>query len=76
MPGDKPVPYGSTVTIKNSANTQANIVSDEGMVYLSGLQDSGELLVLWGQRQDQRCNATYQLLPTQGSLTTSKAIFR
>ncbi|HBQ8538738.1 TPA: fimbrial biogenesis outer membrane usher protein, partial [Klebsiella pneumoniae] len=61
MPGDKPVPYGSTVTIKNSANTQANIVSDEGMVYLSGLQDSGELLVLWGQRQDQRCNATYQL---------------
>lgn len=76
MPGDKPVPYGSTVTIKNSANTQANIVSDEGMVYLSGLQDSGELLVLWGQRQDQRCNATYQLLPTQGSLTTSKAICR
>ncbi|MDU4840616.1 MAG: fimbria/pilus outer membrane usher protein [Leclercia adecarboxylata] len=76
MPGEKPVPYGSTVTIKNNANNQANIVSDAGIVYLSGLQDSGELIVLWGQKPEQRCQATYQLPPAQGSLITSKAICR
>lgn len=45
---NKPVPFGSVVSVKNS-NTTAGIVGEDGEVFLSGLPDSGVLEVKWGK---------------------------
>ena len=42
------VPYGATVTSTTDKNAQASIVSDGGMVYMSGLKDNGEVYAQWG----------------------------
>ena len=55
------VPYGATVTSTTDKNAQASIVSDGGMVYMSGLKDNGEVYAQWGSKTDQRCKAAYSL---------------
>ncbi|EFL2424925.1 TPA: fimbrial biogenesis outer membrane usher protein [Escherichia coli] len=51
---NKPVPFGSVVSVKNS-NTTAGIVGEDGEVFLSGLPDSGVLEVKWGKNQSASC---------------------
>lgn len=55
------VPYGATVTLTTDKNAQASIVSDGGMVYMSGLKDIGEVYAQWGTKSDQQCRAPYRL---------------
>lgn len=57
----KPLPFGSVVTYAGSAN----IVGDGGQVYLSGLQDKGELKASWGRAEDEQCTARYTLPTSQ-----------
>lgn len=70
------VPFGATVVPVSTPDAQASIVSDGGMVYLSGLKDSGELAVQWGKNAGQQCKATYNLSDTNVQLRQTTAVCR
>ncbi|WP_241675667.1 fimbria/pilus outer membrane usher protein [Klebsiella indica] len=53
----KPLPFGTMVT----AGESSGIVADGGQVYLSGLEEKGEVTVRWGDGAGQQCRAEYQL---------------
>lgn len=67
----KDVPYGAMVIRADAPQSQASIVSDAGMVYMAGLQESGILNVQWGKRPEQQCKATYNL-PNNGKNSSVK----
>lgn len=50
-PSGREVPFGAMVTLSGAAKSQASIVSDAGMVYMTGLQPTGVLTVSWGKKQ-------------------------
>ncbi|MEL4013640.1 fimbria/pilus outer membrane usher protein [Dryocola clanedunensis] len=56
----KPVPFGAMASLKGTS-AGAGIVGEDGEVYLTGLPDSGTLMVKWGSAQGQQCNVTYSL---------------
>lgn len=53
------VPFGATVTLEGTEET--GIVGDSGVVFLSGLTDSGNLHVVWGKGRARECHAPYHL---------------
>lgn len=55
------VPLAAMVTLSGAAKSQASIVSDAGMVYMTGLQPTGVLTVNWGKKAGQQCTAIYTL---------------
>lgn len=59
-----PVPFGASVTIADTKDTEEFIVGDDGQVYLTGLEDEGSLLVSWGKGADKQCHVNYQLPKT------------
>lgn len=59
--GGKFIPFGAIVSAKDDTAKGTSIVGDEGVVYLSGLKDSGSLLVQWGRSSEQRCTVNYNL---------------
>ncbi|MCU6678493.1 fimbria/pilus outer membrane usher protein [Leclercia tamurae] len=63
------IPFGAIVTNTNGENTSENssIVSDNGQVYMTGLPQSGSLIVKWGKKATQACNAAYQFPDTDNS---------
>jgi outer membrane usher protein len=52
------VPFGAIVTTEKGSNS---IVGDDGQVYLSGLEQKGELTVRWGDGDARQCVVTYRL---------------
>ncbi|WP_447336209.1 fimbria/pilus outer membrane usher protein [Klebsiella quasipneumoniae] len=70
------VPYGATVTLTTDKKAQASIVSDGGMVYMSGLKDNGEVYAQWGSKTDQQCKATYTLAAANESIAQTTAVCR
>ncbi|CAM8676019.1 MULTISPECIES: fimbria/pilus outer membrane usher protein [Leclercia] len=56
-----PVPFGTTVTLARDKNSRGFIVGDQGQVYLTGLENSGELIARWGQAADEQCRVNYVL---------------
>ncbi|WP_321146765.1 fimbria/pilus outer membrane usher protein [Providencia alcalifaciens] len=61
--GAKYVPFGAiaTLTSDNSADNISSIVGDAGQVYLTGLPETGELLVKWGETAAQQCQVKFDL---------------
>ncbi|MTC56806.1 MULTISPECIES: fimbria/pilus outer membrane usher protein [Providencia] len=61
--GAKYVPFGAiaTLTSDNSAENISSIVGDAGQVYLTGLPETGELLVKWGEAAAQQCQVSFDL---------------
>ncbi|ENC0564834.1 fimbrial biogenesis outer membrane usher protein [Escherichia coli] len=55
---DKPVPFGSVVSVKKN-NTTAGIVGEDGEVFLSGLPESGVLEVKWGKKLSNSCSVEF-----------------
>lgn len=55
----KPLPFGTVVTLTDSASN--GIVGDNGEVYLSGMPERGELIAKWGKDANQMCKINYQL---------------
>jgi outer membrane usher protein len=51
---------------RRSSKSQPGIVSDAGMVYMSGLQQTGILNVQWGKSAAQQCNASFTLPAREG----------
>ncbi|CAM8061664.1 TPA: fimbrial biogenesis outer membrane usher protein [Klebsiella pneumoniae] len=60
------VPYGAMVLLVGDSKSQPSIVSDAGMVYMSGLQQTGILNVQWGKSAAQQCNASFTLPTREG----------
>lgn len=60
-----PVPFGATASANDSTDNQANIVGDNGVLFLSGLAEEGELSVKWGNKVDEVCRASYRLNPQE-----------
>ena len=59
---DRPVPFGAMASVTSSEGEQnSSIVGDNGMVYLSGLPQKGELRVQWGAGAEQQCRVNYDL---------------
>jgi outer membrane usher protein len=56
-----PVPFGATVNDPTQKTAQGFIVGDAGLVYLTGLAESGSLNVKWGNESNQQCQVTYSL---------------
>ena len=57
----KPVPFGATVTLAIDKNSPGFIVGDAGQVYLTGLENSGELLARWGNANNEQCRVNYRI---------------
>ncbi|MEB7501172.1 fimbrial biogenesis outer membrane usher protein [Leclercia pneumoniae] len=70
------VPYGAMVTSSATPKAQASIVSDAGMVYMSGLKDTGEVYAKWGTNADQQCTASYNLASVTGSIAQTTVVCR
>lgn len=73
-PTGENVPYGATVTTAADKNAQASIVSDGGMVYMSGLKDNGDVYAQWGTKAGQQCKATYSLSRATESISQTTAV--
>jgi outer membrane usher protein len=56
-----PVPFGTMVTDPAQKLAQGFIVGDAGQVYLTGLADSGSLLVKWGSGAQEQCQVKFKL---------------
>ncbi|URN97856.1 fimbrial biogenesis outer membrane usher protein [Leclercia adecarboxylata] len=57
----QPVPFGATVTVATDKNSAGFIVGDQGQVYLTGLENSGELIARWGREANEQCRVNYAL---------------
>lgn len=58
------IPFGAMASLVNqSAN--AAIVDEGGKAYLTGLPETGQLLVQWGKDAGQQCRVDYQLSPAE-----------
>lgn len=68
------VPFGATVTDAANPGENGFIVGDAGQVYLTGLVDSGNLLVQWGKGSDSQCQVSYQLAGKKSQEITANGI--
>lgn len=57
----KDIPFGATVLLDADLTKKTNIVSDAGIVYMSGLKQTGILNVQWGKNENQQCRAPFKL---------------
>ncbi|MDX7988022.1 fimbrial biogenesis outer membrane usher protein [Xenorhabdus sp. 12] len=75
----KEVPFGATATLEQhdeKDEPNSAIVSNDGQAYLSGIPDSGQIWVKWGQKGTQECRVNYQLpdkTPESGLYTLNAA---
>ena len=54
LPNGSHPPFGATVYRENGADTEVGIVSENGLTYLTGLNNKSEYSIKWGR--DQSCN--------------------
>ena len=69
-PNGSPVPFGSMVT--ESEGDASGIISDNGQVYLNGLNEQGKLTIKWGAAKNESCTVKYAL----SAQDTAKRIIR
>ncbi|WP_455851573.1 fimbria/pilus outer membrane usher protein [Pantoea endophytica] len=57
------VPFGATakLLLKEGEQNNGSIVGDEGLLYISGMPDSGSLEVQWGRGADASCQVRFNL---------------
>lgn len=55
---NKNVPFGSVVSLRDHNNI-AGIVGDDGEVFLTGLPESGTLIVKWGTGMENSCSVSF-----------------
>ncbi|HHH2711635.1 TPA: FimD/PapC C-terminal domain-containing protein [Citrobacter farmeri] len=59
LPGGDPVPFGALALTTDKQSS--GIVDDQGLLYLSGLQDNSTVEVQWGATSQQRCITTIKI---------------
>lgn len=76
QPNGKPVPFGAMVSLLKSKNAESSIVGDNGQAYLTGLPDSGALLVKWGREQSEQCTVSYSVPGDSSGVTNMNELCR
>ncbi|HGN9469769.1 FimD/PapC C-terminal domain-containing protein [Providencia stuartii] len=61
---DGVIPFGAIAKLVDDETNEENtsIVGDNGQLYMSGLPDSGTLLIQWGNSHSASCGAHYSHL--------------
>lgn len=59
----RPVPFGATVSDLSQKVARGFIVGNGGQVYLTGMEDSGKIVVKWGGGIEKFCEVNYSLQP-------------
>ncbi|HID9122571.1 TPA: fimbria/pilus outer membrane usher protein [Klebsiella michiganensis] len=57
----KPVPFGATVSVADTKDTDQSIVGDNGQVYLTGLPEKSKLLVQWSKEASDKCQVNLNI---------------
>lgn len=57
----KAVPFGATAMDLTRQDAQGFIVGEAGQVYLTGLNQSGQLRIKWGNAPNEQCGVNYSL---------------
>ncbi|MBC3252454.1 fimbria/pilus outer membrane usher protein [Serratia fonticola] len=65
----KPLPFGAVV----SSGDNSGIVGDAGQVFLSGMQEKGQVKAKWGNGVNQQCTGEYRLHNELQSAPLAKA---
>lgn len=57
------IPFGAVASLMEEKGNEENsaIVGDNSLVYMSGLPESGSILVKWGNASSQRCTASFNV---------------
>ena len=74
--GGAKVPFGAVVTDTVNKNADGFIVGEQGQVYLTGLTQSGKLLVKWGNASEQQCQVSYRLPENVQGIATVSGLCR
>ena len=56
-----PVPFGAIAKYLSVKRDREGIVGDSGLLYLSGLGESGKIVVRWGKKKAEQCQVNYHL---------------
>lgn len=74
----QPLPFGTIVSLNADASEKisSGIVGDEGMVYMSGLPDSGTLDASWADSASGKCTAAYSVPQSGEGLPQINAVCR
>lgn len=72
LPGGDPVPFGALAL--STDNQSSGIVDDQGLLYLSGLQDNSTVEVQWGVASQQRCITTIKIPSDAGNAPSTMKI--
>ncbi|GLX64689.1 outer membrane usher protein [Proteus vulgaris] len=59
----RPLPFGAIASDKQ--NHLSGIIGDDGLLYLSGVPESGVLDIRWGNRASEQCQVNYKLPENQ-----------
>ncbi|MEQ5176584.1 fimbria/pilus outer membrane usher protein [Proteus genomosp. 6] len=59
----RPLPFGAIASDKQ--NHLSGIIGDDGLLYLSGVPESGVLDIRWGSRASEQCQVNYKLPENQ-----------
>ena len=73
----KPVPFGAMASLQDDESDSSNssIVGDGGQVYLSGVPESCQLQVQWGNQVKQQCQVTFTLPAAEANaISTVRAL--
>ena len=65
----KPLPFGAVV----ASGDNSGIVGDAGQVFLSGMQEKGQVKAKWGNGTNQQCTGEYRLLNELQTAPLAKA---
>lgn len=77
-PDGQTLPFGAMVTPVKQTSANIGIIDEGGQVYLSGLNNTGTLMVRWGTTRQEQCYADYRLPDTKSAagLYLLKAVCR
>lgn len=70
------IPLGASVIVKQGDDIITRGVVDNGQVYMSGLPESGTLLVSWQNGTEHHCQADYRVTPSYAGLSQISAVCR
>lgn len=58
---NKPIPFGSSVSVTSGNIKRTSLVGDDGLVYVVGMPNTGQIVARWGNSSSQTCKASYDL---------------
>ncbi|HEY2453100.1 MAG TPA: fimbria/pilus outer membrane usher protein [Scandinavium sp.] len=71
----KPIPLGAVASNTHSDGSVDTVFfADRGQVYFSGIQNSGEIKVMWGKNQDASCRFNFDFSANPAAVMNNKTV--